>query len=245
MLRLAAYLGTLAGLAALTMYALPLLIRATDAATAEARSDWTDVARPYPAFALVMSEFDGSETHYIIRKHPLGGRKDIISFGDPGGLAAHLRIEIYRPGGELERFGRTAVEVAARIAAWSPESGMKPAGALETKFGFLPLVDFTIRPVSGERRCLGFARAFAEPPVQIAGTYCRAGPELVERGTLACALDRLTFTAGSAEPRLAEMFAQAEVRRSFCGHKGQILAATARRSSWLDSVGEPKLRGRL
>jgi hypothetical protein len=32
------------------------------------------VARPSPAFAVTSSEFDGSETHYVIRRHPLGGR---------------------------------------------------------------------------------------------------------------------------------------------------------------------------
>jgi hypothetical protein len=245
--RLAAYLGTLAGLAGLAIYAVPQLIAAPDAADAppDRRSAWSDVARPYPAFALVMSEFDGTESHYLIRKHSLGGRKDIISFGDPAGPATHLRLEIYRPGGEQERFGRTAAEIAARVTDWNPEGGMTPAGMLGTKFGFLPLVDFMIHPVGGERRCLGFAKAFSEPLVQIAGTYCRRGPEIVDRGLLACALDRLTFTAGGAEPRLAELFAQAEVKRSFCGHRGLILAATPRRDSWLDSTREPRLRGRL
>ena len=248
LLRLAAYLGTLAAFAAACAYLLPHLTPvATEAATArtEIQSDWIDVARPYPAFALVMSEFDGAESHYVIRRHPLGGRKDIISFGDPGGPAAHLKIEIYRPGGEHGVFTELREEIAARVADLEPDGRMSPAGTLETKFGELPLVDFAVRPVSGARRCLGFARTFGAPLAQIAGTYCQPGPEIVERAVLTCALDRLTFMAGHAEPKLAEVFAHAEINRNFCGHNGPILAATPRRGNWLDRIPDPRLRGRI
>ena len=119
-----------------------------------------------------MGEFDGAESHYVIRRHPLGGRKDIISFGDPGGPAAHLKIEIYRPGGEHGVFTALCEEIAARVADLAPDARMSTAGMLETKFGELPLVDFAVRPVSGARRCLGFARTFGAPLAQIAGTYC-------------------------------------------------------------------------
>ena len=122
---------------------------------------------------------------------------------------------------------------------------MTAAGAIDTKFGHLAVIDFTITPVSGERRCLGFAHTFAEPLTQIAGTFCRSGPELIDRRVVACALDRLTFTAGTAEPKLAELFAQAETRRHFCGHNGPMFAATPKPVSWLDSPRQPALRGQL
>ena len=209
----------------------------------EPAHQWADVARPSPAFALLMQEFEESESHYLIRQHPGGGRKDLISFGDPGGPGTHLQIEIYRAGAELAAFAGTASEIAARVANLHPAGPMTAAGAIATKFGHLPLVDFTIRPVSGERRCLGFAHTFAAPLTQIAGTYCRNGPELIDRRVLACALDRLTFTAGSAEPKLAELFAEAEGRRHFCGHNGPLLAAAPKPVTWLDGARLPTLRG--
>ncbi len=248
LLGLTAYLGALAAFAAAGAYLLPHLTPvATEGATArmETQSEWIDVARPYPAFALVMGEFDGAESHYVIRRHPLGGRKDIISFGDPGGPAAHLKIEIYRPGGEHGVFTALREEIAARVADLAPDARMSTAGMLETKFGELPLVDFAVRPVSGARRCLGFARTFGAPLAQIAGTYCQPGEEIVPRAILACALDRLTFSAGHAEPKLAEVFAHAEINRNFCGHNGPILASTPRRGNWLDRIPDPRLRGRI
>jgi len=81
--------------------------------------------------------------------------------------------------------------------------------------------------------------------VQIAGTYCRAGPEIVERRVLACALDRLTLVGGAAEPKLSELFARAELGRNFCGHGEAILAATPKHATWIEAMRDPKLRGRL
>jgi len=247
LVRLATYLGMLAALAAGAVYALPQIIPVSPGAAAVAsdpQADWIDAGRPYPVFALVMSEFDGSETHYLIRRHPLGGRKDVIGFGNAGGQGPHLLIEIYRPGGEQERFADAKTEIAARVTDFDP-AGMKGAGSLDTKFGRFSLVEFAANAAGGARQCLGFVRVFPEPPVQIAGTYCRAGPAMIERGVLACALDGLTLTAGGAEPKLAELFADAEVKRNFCGHHGPILAATPKRATWIESAREPKLRGRL
>jgi hypothetical protein len=206
-------------------------------------SEWIDAARPYPAFALVMSEFEGTESHYVIRRRPDGSRKDIMSFGDLAG-PAHFRIEIDHAAGQ-ERFAATATEIVARIADPDTMQDMRPAGPLETRFGPLRLVELTLHPVSGPRRCLGFARAFDGAPVQIAGTYCRAGSDTVEPSALACALDRLTFLDADAEPQLAALFWPHERRRNACGQAGSIRVAAPRRGTWIDSTREPKLRGAL
>lgn len=226
--------------------AMPLASEAA-ALAGEPPSDWIDVARPSPAFALLMQAFEGAESHYLIRQHPLGGRKDVISFGDPAGPAAHLKIEIYRAGPEIAAFADPASEIATRIAELNPAGLPTAAGAIDTKFGHLPLVAFAIRPVGGERRCLGFAHTFAEPLTQIAGTFCRSGPELIDRRLVACALDRLTFTAGPAEPKLAELFgeAEAEAKSNFCGHNGPAFASTPKPAGWLDSPRLPTLRRQL
>jgi hypothetical protein len=52
------------------------------------------------------------------------------------------------------------------------------------------------------------------------------------------------MSAGS-DGRIAELFARAEVKRRFCGHHDAVFAATPKPVTWLDSLKEPQLRGRL
>ena len=148
------------------------------------------------------------------------------------------------PGGEIDAFADTMREIAARMADLDPDRddrGRRDRHQVRASRAG------RFHDPSGERRAPlpRLPHTFAEPLTQIAGTFCRSGPELVDRRVVACALDRLTFTAGSAEPKLAELFAQAETRRNFCGHNGPILASTPKPPSWLDSPRQPALRGRL
>ena len=47
------------------------------------RSDWIEIERPFPAFALSIPEAAGQPSSYAIRRHAEGnGRKDILSLGD-------------------------------------------------------------------------------------------------------------------------------------------------------------------
>ena len=62
---------------------------------------------------------------------------------------------------------------------------------------------------------------------------------MIERGTLACALDRLTLLAAGSEPKVGALFAQAELNRSYCGQRDPILAATPKYHSALEGAGEP------
>ena len=62
--------------------------------------------------------------------------------------------------------------------------------------------------------------------MQIDGWYCSAGDEAVDRTTLACALDRLTMLSAGGDAKLAGLFARAELKRTFCGQRSPILAAT-------------------
>ena len=65
------------------------------------QSEWIEIERPFPAFALSIPEAADVPSSYAIRRHGLGGgRKDILSLGEPGGQAPYLQVEIYRPGGE-------------------------------------------------------------------------------------------------------------------------------------------------
>ena len=76
------------------------------------------------------------------------------------------------------------------------------------------------------RSCLRFSRKYEELRFEISGTFCNAGMELVDRGMVACALDRLSLVSAGSEPRLATLFARAELRRTFCGQRSVFFAAT-------------------
>src|SRR4029077_7064736 len=89
---------------------------------------------------------------------------------------------------------------------------------------------FPARAPSGVRTCLRFSRGFEGPRVELTGWFCNGGPELVDRGMLACALDRLSLLAAGGEPKLATPFARAEIKRSFCGQNSVFLAATPKRN---------------
>lgn len=196
--------------------------------------EWISVERPHPAFDLQMPELAADGFSYkILRRNADGARKDVLSFGEPAGGGPYVMVEIYRPGAASERFIDAPSEIAARIVDFTVIDDVKPAGEIDSKFGAVPLVDFAIA-VPGthngmQRRCLGFARPFDDPALQIAGWYCSANEAVVHRATLACALDRLTSLSAGGDPKLARLFARAELKRTFCGERNPILAATPER----------------
>ena len=66
--------------------------------------------KPFPAFAMTIPEFDGAR--YSIWRHASGtGRKDILTFGEPGGATA--MVEIHRPG---QRRATTDEDITASIS---------------------------------------------------------------------------------------------------------------------------------
>ena len=79
--------------------------------------------------------------------------------------------------------------------------------------------------------------------MQLAGWYCSAGREVVDRSTLACLLDRLTLVNG--DQKFAELFAHAEVKRTFCGQRSPILAATPEREGQIAPTRITKLKSAL
>ena len=93
------------------------------------------------------------------------------------GRRPHLNIEIYRAGGEQVGASPARAPRSRRASPISIGNRHGRGGSARDQVrGILSLVDFTIHPVSGARRCLGFAHAFGEPPAQIAGTYLPARP---------------------------------------------------------------------
>jgi hypothetical protein len=250
--RILAYMGALAILAiAAASFFRPAAVVAAVEVPMPA-PEWINVERPHPAFEMVMPELAALDSGYaILRRAADGARKDVISYGEAAGNDPYVTVEIYRPGAESERFIDAPSEIAARITHFTVTDDVKPDGVLDSKFGAVPLVDFAIaaRPSPKQRRCLGFAKAFDEPVMQIAGWYCSAGDEVVDRSTLVCALDRLTMLSAGGDAKLAQLFARAEIKRTFCGQRSPILAATPERKvavAMPRSVKSgPGLRGRL
>ena len=251
--RILAYMGGLGLLAILTasFFRTETVVAAVSPGP---RPEWVSIDRPHPAFELQMPEWAASNADYAIQRRAAdNGRKDVLSWGDPAASGPYVMVEIMRPGSAAGRFIDAPSEIAARIVAFTVTDDVKPAGQLDTKFGAVPLVDFAIAGRSHgaqARRCLGFARPFDIPVMQISGWYCSPGDEVIDRTTLSCAIDRLTMLSAGGDGDLAALFARAEVKRTFCGQRSPILAATPEHA--LPSPqprnmksGAVKLRGRL
>jgi hypothetical protein len=245
LVRLLAYMGALAALAvaAASFFAAPADIVAALGSASAQRPAWSTVERPYPAFELLMPELAGGTHNYAIQRRAKdGARKDVLSWGEPADTDPYVMVEIYRPAVAGDRFLDASSEIATRIVDYAVTDDVKPDGQIDSKFGPVPLVDFAVAPQGHERRCLGFARPFDQPAMQIAGWYCSAGREVVDRAVVACLLDRLTLVNGDA--KLHEMFAHAEVKRTFCGQRNPILAATPEREEQSAKL-QSALRGRM
>lgn len=232
--RILAYMGGLAILAigAASFFRSPAVVAAIQPAP---RPEWINVERPHPAFDMQMPELAAADFNYtILRRDIDGARKDVLTWGEPSAAGPYVMVEIYRPGGGGEHFLDAPSEVAARIVDFTITDDVKPAGDVASKFGPLSLVDFAIA-VPGthnglQRRCLGFARPFDDPSLQISGWYCSAGEQPVAHATLACALDRLTILSAGGDTKVGSLFARAELKRTFCGERNPILAATPERN---------------
>jgi hypothetical protein len=232
--RILAYMGALAilAIAAASLFRTPPGIVAVQPA---ALPEWINVERPHPAFDMQMPELapDGFD-YAILRRNTDAARKDVLTWGEPAGSGPYVMVEIYRPGSASERFIDAPSEIAARIVGFTITDDVKPAGEIASKFGAVQLVDFAIAVPGArngrQRRCLGFARPFEDPAMQIAGWYCSSDEQPVDRATLACALDRLTSLSAGGDAKVAGLFARAELKRTFCGERNPILAATPERN---------------
>jgi hypothetical protein len=208
-------------------------------ATAMEPSDqaaWTLAERSSRAFAV--SQFnllDKTETYEIFR-HPGGGRKDVFQWrGAEQKPVAEL--EIYRPGREPNHLGPAIAEIAGRM---DPDSLREPeaAGVIDSKFGTVTLLRL-IGGAANARACLGFVKRIDEPNVRISGWSCQGDSLPARRAIISCMLNRLTLLSAGNDPKLAELFARAELRRSGC----TASAMPALSADWLTGTHNPQLRG--
>jgi hypothetical protein len=240
--RLIAYVGslTLLGISALHLW--DQLPTATTVEPAS-KPGWRVASRSRPSFAVSsLDPLEKSETYTIFR-HPEGGRKDVFHWGPPDEKPV-AELEIYRPGGEFnqaEAFSSDAVEaeIAARMGAHGGR-GLEAAGVVDSQFGTVTL----LRPTGhsdGAKACLGFIKRIGDPPLQISGWSCQGSGVPVRRAAIGCMLNRLTLLASGNEPKLAELFARAELKRGNC----TTAATPAIPADWVMGNENPRLRGPL
>jgi hypothetical protein len=231
--RLFAYVGALALFAILALAALGQLPSLRDDEPAE-KPGWAEASRSHPAFALSKLDSSDKTVSYAILRHPEGGRRDVLRWtGDADKPVAEL--EIYREGGEFD-VARPATEGLAVRMGLAAATPLEQAGLIDTKFGPVAL----FRPTGtaeAARACLGYLKRSEEPALQISGFSCQGDTLPARRAAIACTLNRLTLLTSGNEPKLAELFAHAELKRRSCAPQGS--------SDWLLGAANAQLRGAL
>lgn len=245
-------LAYVSGLAVLAVLVVDLLSAAPVAATTgtPALPGWVPASRPHPAFAISKLNLSERTDTYEILRHPEGGRRDILRWAAAAGDPPTAEIEIYRPGGELDAFTAADAAVAVRMAGPRPNGTggdltgdaagqLEPAGVVDTKFGQVTLLRLSGMAPAGKQACLGFVKVFTTPNLRISGWACQADTLAAQRAFLGCTLNRLTLLSAGNDPRMAELFARAELRRHACN------TMTAASTNWIATADAPTLRGRL
>jgi hypothetical protein len=239
--RVFAYVGTLAlfGILGVHFWTQYDAMKAIGPATRPGRSmgrtaGWHVSDRSHPAFAVSQVDHPDISATYTILRHPEGGRKDILRWADAGAKPV-AELEIYRPGAESDASSAAGADLAGRMLQIDA-SGLEAAGIVESKFGTVAL----LRPLTGADTkdgagaCLAFSKRIEEPHLQISGWSCQGDNWAARRVAIGCLLSRLTLLTSGNEPKLAGLFAHAELKRGGCA---------ASPSDWVTAIENPRLRG--
>jgi hypothetical protein len=233
--RLVAYVVTLALLAIGGIYLWDQLPDAT-AMEADARGSWNLSSRSSSAFAISKLDSQDKTEAYQIFRHPEGGRKDLFRWTSQDKKPV-AELEIYRPGGELNQSGPAIAEIAARMDPGGMRE-LEAAGIIDSKFGTVTLLRL-VGGADNARSCLGFIKRVDEPSFRISGWSCQGENLPARRAAISCVLNRLILLTAGNDPKLAELFARAELRRGDCASS----AAPALSADWLTGADNPRLRG--
>ena len=155
----------------------------------------------------------------------------------PAGRKPVAGLEIYRPGGEFDPSEPRTFDLVAQMTGENAH-GLEAHGVITSKFGDIALLR---RPGRSDpaNSCLGFIKYFDDPSLQISGWSCQGTTPAARRAAIGCMLDRLTLLASGNEPRLAELFARAELKRAGCA------VPNAAPGDWVTAPENPRLRGGL
>jgi hypothetical protein len=232
--RLTAYVGALALLAIVGIH---LWDQLPDSAGLEpaAKAGWRVASRSSPAFAVSQFDFPGKTETYEILRHPEGGRKDIFRWAALGEKPV-AELEIYRPGGESGSSGPASDEIADAMDPGGRE--MEAAGVIDSKFGTVTLLR-SVGHAADAQPCLGFIRRFDAPSLVMSGWSCQGDAWPARRAAVGCMLYRLVLLAAGNDPKLAELFARAELKRGSCAASATPTAS----ADWVTAADDPRLRG--
>jgi hypothetical protein len=117
---------------------------------------------------------------------------------------------------------------------------LEAAGVIDSKFGTVTL----LRPAGNAedtRACLGFIKRVDQLNLQISGWTCQGDALPARRAAIGCILSRLMLLAAGNDPKLAELFARAELKRGSC----TASATSAALPDWVTGAENPRLRGPL
>lgn len=216
-----------------------LMVAAWQRIDARDPDGWLAAGDAVPEFALKrIDQLDKTET-YLVRRHPEGGRRDIIRWGDADDGPALAELEIYQMGAEAETGRAPALQLASRMAL-PGDSALEAAGLVDSKFGRVGL----LRPTGAQSRqtsaaCLGFLKEISEPALRISGWSCQGATAPAQRSLVGCMVNRLTLLAGDHEAEVAALFARADLRPDGCSATRPAL----RSADWVTSTDNPRLRG--
>lgn len=232
--RLIAYVGTLALLAIVGVHLWDRLPEIADAEPA-AQAGWSVASHSHPAFAVSQLDSSDKTKSYEIFRHPEGGRKDIFRW-DSRGVWPVAELEIYRPGAELSQSAPVMTELAARMGAQMSSdvrSDLETAGVIDSKFGHVTLFRLA-GSADGARSCLGFVKRLDQPSLRISGWSCQGEALPARRAAISCMLARLTLLTAGNDPKLAELFVRAELKRDSCA-----AATSAGSADWVTAAQPP------
>ena len=235
--RLIAYVGTLALLAIVGIHLWDQL-PVGEAAEPAVKAGWSVAARSHPAFAVSQFDFpEKTETYEILpasRRRPQGRH----SLGGPRrkagcrtrNLSSRRRIRPIRAG-----HCRNSQTNGARGRARTG-SGGRHRQQIRHRDAASPC-----RRADGAHSCLGFIKRLDEPNLQISGWSCQGDALPARRAAIGCILSRLILLTAGNEPKLAELFARAELKRGSCAAS----ATAAASADWVTGAENPLLRGTL
>lgn len=232
-----AYVGALALFAILALAGLGQLPDLRDDEPA-AKPGWTVADRSHPAFALSRLDTSEKTASYTILRHPEGGRRDVMRWAgdaDKPDNRPWAELEIYREGSEFDVTRPATSDLAVQMGL-DAATALEQAGLIDTKFGPVAL----FRPsgaADGTPSCLFYLKRNEEPAIQISGFSCQGDTMPARRAAIACTLNRLTLLTSGNEPKLAEMFAHAELKRRACDSGSS--------ADWLLGAANAQLRGSL
>ncbi|CUA88937.1 hypothetical protein Ga0061061_10630 [Chelatococcus sambhunathii] len=178
---------------------------------AVARPIWIRASAPVPVFSLAASGigpgFGDRERSYEAQHHGLGGQEDIIGIGRFATPGPHLRLSVYRPGGEAGTPSSFFVDMvrAASEAGLAVSRTSVPRG-VTTKLGTMEVAEAQLVGHGVVRSCSAFRLLHAAPALRLSGWVCGADDRPRADAALRCVIDGLEPAASLDDGGLKALF---------------------------------------